>query len=241
MWGGTERKERPPKIGKIENTGQVTAGGPGVPSPGPVPPRPVGVSLSTAQSPVSYHHATAEAAGNGSTPCIFHTAHPGVAGSDHHSLYIWGAGGGVVYVGERVKTKKVAPVTRIGTGTACANHGQRLSGSMSAEMRRYRKTLLKTTVPPNSEPGGRQLLCGLLWGLFRSRFYVRCWRHYSPLRHLSRSQDFPFTCPSRAPARPPCPHTVRTLLLRHYNLVYQRSQFHSPLHDLSPGLTVTPV
>lgn len=150
-------------------------------------------------------------------------------------------GEGAGCVGERVKTKKVAPVTRIGTGTACANHGQRLSGSMSAEMRRYRKTLLKTTAPPNSEPGGRRLLCGLLWGLFRSQFYVRCWRHYSPLRHLSRSQDFPFTCPSRAPARPPCPHTVRTLLLRHYNLVYQRSQFHSPLHDLSPGLTVTPV
>lgn len=142
-------------------------------------------------------------------------------------------------------TKKVAPSHVPELEIARANHRQRLLGPMSAEMQRYWKTLLKTIVPPNSEPRGRRLLCGLPLGPLQVTVpFEMLEMLLIPLPPLLKSGLSSYIClglPSRAPALPPCAHTVRTLLLRHDDLVYQRSQFHSPVHDLSPGLNVTSV
>lgn len=129
----------------------------------------VGGSLSTAQAPVSYRHATAEAAGNGSTPCIFTHSTPqyGRLGS---SLFICvvGTGAGEVYVWEGVKHKESCPVTSARTGNSLCQ--------LQAEVTRLdvyggAKVLENNSPSRLGSQGEGSSSVGFLWSLFRSQFH----------------------------------------------------------------------
>lgn len=112
---------------------------------------------------VSYRHATAEAAGNGSTPCIF--THPTRLGHII-AFYTYGGRGGVRCVGGKgLDTKHAAQSHAPELETAHANYRQKPPNSRYKAVTTRPKTMAP---PPSGAGGGRLPRVGFLWGLFRS-------------------------------------------------------------------------
>lgn len=187
QWEG-ERKGGHRRQGRWE-TGQMRAGGPAAPfSQGRSPsPQPVGGSLSTTKSSVSYHHATAEAAGNGSTPCIFTHSTPqyGQPGQIITVHMYGGQGRGEVYVGEGVKHKASGPGMHARTGNSPCQLQAEVTELDVCRSTKYWKTLLKTIAPPNSGGRGGQFLRGLPLGPFQVMVPMGMLGTLRSLPHLS--------------------------------------------------------
>lgn len=199
--------------------------GPSPAVPQPAPPELLRSSLSAAGSPVSYRHARTEAAGNGSTPCIFTHSTPQYGRSDH-SLSVCG-GRDEVCVGEGVQHKERARSHTPEPEAACANYRQKSLDSASAEVQLLENTT-ENRSPAKARSQGTVLLCGLPLGPFQVT---------APLGILGTTPiPSPISPRTSALGLPWCPlalplgaHTFRIWLLQFSDVVYQRSQFHSLL------------